>query len=66
MGEAQHQKDGCEVIRVTMANDVTTHHGLRKAMEAVKQPNTLLWAAMPCAGGSPYLKVATFCHAHDG
>eukprot|EP00972_Heterocapsa_arctica_P044508 6570360-Heterocapsa_arctica.AAC.1 len=27
------------------------------AMEALKQPNTLLWAAMPCTGGSSWQNI---------
>eukprot|EP00972_Heterocapsa_arctica_P040467 5961141-Heterocapsa_arctica.AAC.1 len=57
MGKEQHQKDGCQVIRVIMKNDVTTRHGLQMVMEAVKQPKCLLWAAMPCTGGSPWQNI---------
>ena len=40
-----------------MADDVTTPKGLKKALEAVSHPNTLLWASMPCTGGSPWQRL---------
>jgi hypothetical protein len=37
-----------------MADDVTKPKGHAKAMAAVRAPNCLLWASMPCVGGSPW------------
>ena len=54
MGSKSLQRDGCEVIRITKENDVTTAKGLQIAMEAVKRPNCLLWVAIPCTGGSSW------------
>eukprot|EP00972_Heterocapsa_arctica_P088424 13037894-Heterocapsa_arctica.AAC.1 len=54
MGEESRQRDGCEVTRVTMKNDVTTKHGLERAIKAVQRPNCLLWVAIPCTGGSSW------------
>eukprot|EP00972_Heterocapsa_arctica_P030801 4532981-Heterocapsa_arctica.AAC.1 len=53
MGEESCQRDGCEVIRITMEDDVTT----TSAMEAVQRPNCLLWFAIPCTGGSPWQNI---------
>ena len=46
----------CEVIRLTIADDLTTAAGLAKAIAAVSEPGvpTLLFGALPCTGGSPY------------
>ncbi len=51
IGGKDHQRDGCEVIRITKENDVTTPKGLQVALEAVRRPNCLLWVAIPCTGG---------------
>ena len=41
------------MVRLTEKDDVTTLEGLRKAIKAVSiMPNTLLWASIPCTGGS--------------
>eukprot|EP00972_Heterocapsa_arctica_P057403 8471295-Heterocapsa_arctica.AAC.1 len=50
MGAKSRQRDGCEVIRITEENDVTTEQGLKMAMDAVRRPNCLLWVAIPCTG----------------
>ena len=45
----------CEVIRLTIADDLTTQAGLDKALAAVSgEIPTLLFGAIPCTGGSPY------------
>ena len=41
-------------MRCALADDVTTRAGLQRALEGVRQPNCLLWASMPCIGGSPW------------
>ena len=45
----------CECIRITIEDDVTTESGKQHSLNAVttKTP-TLLWASMPCTGGSPW------------
>eukprot|EP00972_Heterocapsa_arctica_P051732 7610570-Heterocapsa_arctica.AAC.1 len=48
MGKSNFQKGGCKVIRVTIKDDVTTPQSPKVAMEAVKHPNCVLWASMPC------------------
>ena len=44
----------CEVIRLTIENDLRTKAGLEAAMAAVDTDlPCLLWASIPCDGGSP-------------
>ena len=48
---------GCNVVRVTEANDVTTDQGLTFVEDIIDKchgPSTILFAAMPCTGGSPW------------
>ena len=47
---------GCEVIRLTADDDLTTPGGLAKAMDAVSAPGipVLLFGSLPCTGGSTY------------
>jgi hypothetical protein len=54
LGDSRYSSDGCNIIRLTMADDVTKPMGHAKAMAAVRAPNCLLWASMPCVGGSPW------------
>jgi hypothetical protein len=46
--------EDCDVIRLTIDDDVTTPAGLAKAIAAVSVPGlpTLLFGSMPCIGGS--------------
>jgi len=48
--------DGCDVVRLTMDDDVTTERGLARAIAAVRDSSlpVLLWASIPCTGGSPW------------
>ena len=41
-------------MRVTKMHDVTSPAGIRRCMNAVRFPHTLLWASIPCTGGSPW------------
>ena len=50
---SQAQKSGIPTVRLTEADGVTTPGGLGKAISACKDRNVLLWASMPCTGGSP-------------
>ncbi len=49
----------CEVIRLTIADDLTTPAGLAKALAAVSDPyaQVLLFGALPCTGGSAWQKI---------
>jgi len=57
IGRPNPSSKGCEVVRLTERDDVTTERGLQKALEAVSHPNVLLWASMPCTGGSPWQRL---------
>ena len=52
----QMAPDDCEVVRLTIKDDLTTQSGLAKALRAVTDTDlpVLLWVALPCTGGSPY------------
>jgi hypothetical protein len=57
IGEHGPCTKGCEMIRLTIEDDVTSQAGRAKAIEAVSLKGTLLWASMPCAGGSPWQRI---------
>ena len=57
IGQSKYQRDGFSVTRVTLEDDVTTNQGLYKAIEAVRSDNCLLWASIPCTGGSPWRNI---------
>ena len=54
MGDQRYIKNGCTVLRCSLKDDVTTNKGLRRALDGVRRPHCLLWASMPCIGGSPW------------
>ena len=41
-------------MRCSLKDDVTTNAGLKRAVDGVSKPGCLLWASMPCIGGSPW------------
>jgi hypothetical protein len=60
LGRPSKYSQVCKVIRLTIDDDLRTLNGLHRALEIVEQcpqDRTLLWSAMPCAGGSPLQKV---------
>ena len=40
-------------MKCSLKDDVTTNAGLQRAVDGVSKPGCLLWASMPCIGGSP-------------
>jgi len=54
LGQPSDAPEGCNVIRLTADDDVTTPRGREKAMKAVESKCCLLWASMPCTGGCPW------------
>ena len=46
----------CEVVRLTIEDDLTTEAGLAKCLAAVTEPGVkvLLFGSLPCTGGSPW------------
>ena len=41
-------------MRCSLKDDVTSNAGLKRAIEGVSKRGCLLWASMPCIGGSPW------------
>ena len=54
IGDKRYTKEGCSVLRCSLKDDVTTNACLKRAVEGVSKPGSLLWASMPCIGGSPW------------
>ena len=60
IGQRTSSSKGCEVVRVTIDDDLTTDVGLEKALDAVRAfvgPNILVWISIPCTGGSPWQRI---------
>ena len=51
-------------MRCSLKDDVATSAGLKRAVGGVSKPGCLLWASMPCIGGSPWQH--TNCHKPGG
>ena len=54
------QSRGCRVVRVTEQHDVTQQHGVdfvNKLVDECEGTTTLLFAAIPCTGGSPWMNI---------
>ena len=52
--------DGCDVIRITFGNDVTTKEGLAWVIAQVKNQEhdeILLWGSIPCTGGTQWTRI---------
>ncbi len=49
----------CEVVRLTIDDDLTSAEGLARALAAVSDPNfqVLLFGALPCTGGSQWQNI---------
>ena len=56
LGQPTNSSRGCEVVRLTETDDVTTTAGLQTALRSVSDPTggLLLWASIPCTGGSAW------------
>jgi hypothetical protein len=57
LGQASTYSKGCRIIRLTIKDDLRTLEGLEVALDIFNScpiGRTLLWSAMPCAGGSPW------------
>ena len=57
LGQSSPNSTNCTVMRCTIDDDVTTMAGRERILTRIKSwPNTdiLLWASMPCTGGSPW------------
>ena len=47
----------CDCIRITESVDATSEEGLQTCLKTAARPNTLVWAAIPCTGGSAWQHV---------
>ena len=59
LGNSRYEKDGCEVIRLTLQHDMTTDAGLEYAISKIVEAKDAgipvqLWVSMPCTAGCPY------------
>jgi hypothetical protein len=57
LGESSKRSSGCEVVRLTIDDDLRASEALQKAIQIFQdcpRGQTLLWSSMPCAGGSPW------------
>ena len=59
IGKFAMHAEGCDSKRLTIAEDLTTDEGLAIALKWIKEAKDrgetiLLWAAIPCTGGSPW------------
>ena len=56
LGQLTNSSRGCEVVRLTQDDDVTTPAGFKTALQSVSKPSgaLLLWASIPCTGGSAW------------
>ena len=57
LGRKHLKPDDTDVVRLTIDDNVSTQHGLAKAIAAVKGKDCLLWASIPCIGGSPWQRI---------
>ena len=53
---------GCSVAQITIDEDATSEEGHAIAKNAVRQGDTLLWASIPCTGGSPWQHINVHKH----
>ena len=58
LGHKRYVLAGCQCVRLTIHNDLTTQRGLSDALAAVRDAGpgeyVHLWASLPCTGGSPW------------
>ena len=59
LGRPYPWNSGCETVRITLDNDVTTPKGLSFALKAIKDTHLkiLLWISIPCTGGCSWKHV---------
>lgn len=54
IGKQTEHSAGCEVIRITLENDVLTLKGLELVLSHIAGPDCLVWFAFPCTGGCTF------------
>ena len=60
-GMPSAESKGCNVVRLTEREDMTTEYGFKFAQMAVEQTPvdtlSIIWSALPCTGGSPWQNI---------
>ena len=57
IGQQHPWSTGCLVVRITADDDLTSQHGIEKALKVVEQYwdlPLLIWVSIPCTGGSSW------------
>ena len=44
----------CKIVEITKEDDFTSESGYNKVVEALRGPNVVLFASLPCTGGCPW------------
>ena len=55
--EKEFEKNGWDIIVITEKDDLTSHKGIQKAINAINGPEDVLWHSQPCVGGCPWTTV---------
>ena len=48
--ENEFEKHGWDIVVISEKDDLTSHAGLQKAIEAINGPDDVLWHSQPCVG----------------
>ena len=46
--------DRCKIVEITALDDFTSEGGYNKVVKALQSPNVVIFASLPCTGGSPW------------
>ena len=46
--------DQCKIVEITEHDDFTSETGYQKVVDALRGPNVVIFASLPCTGGSPW------------
>ena len=57
LGQKTRQSEGCIVHRITQKEDATSDAGHELGMKLLDEPKTMLFASMPCTGGSAWMNI---------
>ena len=52
IGQPSIHTVGCRTVRITAKENLLTNDGFTKAYNSISGPTDLLWASIPCVGGS--------------
>ena len=48
--ENEFEKHGWDIVVISEKDDLTSHTGLQKAIDAINGPEDVLWHSQPCVG----------------